>query len=142
MDGDIIVNNNSVIRIDQSIGGSGIAIVADSTSSPSTKGLVNIGNNADIVGNNFAGSYPLVVSTNTGTTAISLYNNTAGAIYYAANGTVLVSNNAGGYQITGYAISLSNNSTITYQSGLADVSFANGPGGSWSKVDGTYIIIE
>lgn len=142
VDGNISVSNNAVIRIDQSIGGSGLAIIADSPSNPGTKGLVSIGNNADIVGNNFAGSYPLVISTNTGGSAITLNNNTAGAIYYAANGTVVVSNNAGGYQLTGYAISLSNNATITYQSGLADVSFSNGPGGSWAKIDGTYLIIE
>lgn len=141
VDGDISVSNNSIIRIDQSLGANGVAIIADSTTSPSTKGLVYVGNNADIVGNNFAGSYPLVLSTNTGNTAISLSNNTAGAIYYASSGRVLVSNNAGAYQLTGYGIDLSNNSTITYQSGLASVTFSNGPGGSWAKVDGTYIIV-
>ncbi len=141
VDGDISVSNNSIIRIDQSLGANGVAIIADSTSSPSTKGLIYIGNNADIVGNNFAGSYPLVLSTNSGNTAISLSNNTSGAIYYASRGRVLVSNNAGAYQLTGYGIDLSNNSTITYQSGLASVTFSNGPGGSWAKVDGTYIIV-
>lgn len=140
VDGNITVSNNSIIRIDQSMGANGVAIVADSTSSPSTEGVVNIGNNADIVGNNFPGSYPLVLSTNTSNNAISLNNNTAGAIYYASNGIVNVSNNAGAYQLTGYGINLNNNSIITYQSGLASVTFSNGPGGSWAKVDGTYFI--
>ncbi len=142
VDGDISISNNSIVRIDNSLGANGTVIIADSTSSPATKGLVYIGNNADIVGNNSSGSYPLVLSTNSGTSAISLANNTAGAIYYASNGTVVVSNNAGAYQLTGYAINLSNNSTITYQSGLASVTFSNGPGGSWAKVDGSYIIVR
>lgn len=139
--GDITISNNAFIRIDNSLGGSGVAIIADSLTNPSTKGRINVGNNADIVGNNTAGSYPLVLSTNTSTTAITLSNNTSGAIYYAANGTIAVSNNAGAYQLTGFGISLSNNSTITYQSGLSSVTFSNGPGGSWAKVDGSYIIV-
>lgn len=142
VDGDISISNNSYIRIDNSLGSAGVAIVADSTTNMATKGRITIRNNADILGNNTPGSYPLVLSTNSSTTAINLNNNTAGAIYYAANGIVAVSNNAGAYQLTGYGISLSNNSVITYQSGLASVTFSNGPGGSWAKVDGTYIIIQ
>ncbi len=141
VNGNITISNNSIIRIDASLGSAGVAIVADSLTNPATAGLVNIGNNADIVGNNNPGSYPLVLSTSTSNSAITLSNNTAGAIYYAANGTVQVANNAGAYQLTGYGISLSNNSTITYQSGLANVTFSNGPGGSWAKVDGSYIIL-
>lgn len=141
VNGNITISNNSIIRIHASLGSAGVAIVADSLTNPATAGLVNIGNNADIVGNNNPGSYPLVLSTSTSNSAITLSNNTAGAIYYAANGTVQVANNAGAYQLTGYGISLSNNSTITYQSGLANVTFSNGPGGSWAKVDGSYIIL-
>jgi Tfp pilus assembly protein PilX len=142
VNGNISISNNSIIRIDNSIGGSGVAIIADGTSDSGSLGRISIGNNADIVGNNSPGSYPLVLSTNNSTTAITLSNNTAGAIYYAANGTIVVSNNAGAYQLTGYAISLSNNSTITYQSGLASVTFSNGPGGSWAIVAGSYLIVE
>lgn len=141
VNGNITISNNSSIRLHASLGSASVAIIADSLSNPATSGLVNVGNNADIVGNNTPGSYPLVLSTSSSNSAITLSNNTSGAIYYAANGTVQVSNNAGAYQLTGYGINLSNNSTITYQSGLANVTFSNGPGGSWAKVDGSYIIV-
>ncbi len=131
--GNITVSNNGWLKVDTSLGATGTVAIAD--------GNIDVSNNGVASGNNFAGSYALMISTNTGGSAISLGNNSAGAIYYAANGTVQVSNNAGAYQVTGYAISLSNNSTITYQSGLASSTFSNGPGGSWAKVDGTYIII-
>ncbi len=132
--GNITVSNNGWLKVDNSLGGTGTVALAD--------GNIDVSNNGVASGNTYAGSYALMISTNTGGSAISLGNNSAGAIYYAANGTVQVSNNAGAYQVTGYAISLSNNSTITYQSGLADASFSNGPGGSWAKVDGSYIIID
>ena len=84
----------------------------------------------------------LAIATNTSTNAMGISNNASGAIYYAANGTVQVANNAGGSQVTGYAISLSNNSTITYSSGLQSADFSNGPGGAWAIVPGTYILID
>ncbi len=132
--GTVTVSNNGWLKVDSTLGNTGTVMVAD--------GDITISNNAIVSGNNFSGSYILVISTSSSTNAINLGNNSAGAIYYAANGTVQVSNNAGAYQVTGYAINLNNNATITYQSGLASSTFSNGPGGSWAKVDGTYIIID
>ncbi len=83
----------------------------------------------------------MVLSTNTGSSAIALNNNASGVILYAPNGTITVSNNAAANQITAKTLNLSNNTTINYVNGLQSVSFSNGPGGSWTFVPGTYAIV-
>jgi hypothetical protein len=130
--GSISISNNGVIRVDNSVGSASLVIMSG--------GSFNISNNTILTGNNSPGSYLLVLSTATGGTAINLSNNTAGAIFYASSGTINVSNNAGGNQLTGYAINMSNNSTVTYSSGLASTTFSNGPGASWAFVPGSYVI--
>ena len=139
--GNINLSNNSFVRIDASLGNNGTVLLADNPDNPSGSGAITISNNAQILGNNFPNSFPLVISAKSGSGAINLSNNTAGAIYYTTSGFIMVSNNAGASQLTGYGINMSNNSTITYQSGLASATFSNGPGGSWAKVEGSYIIL-
>lgn len=141
VEGNITMGNNSSARVDASLGNAGTVLLADNPSNQSGSGLININNNVTIAGNNFAGSYAMVITTKSGT-AMNISNNAAGAIYYAANGTIEVANNAGGNQITGYQIHLNNNAVITYSTGLQSATFANGPGGSWAKVDGSYYIVQ
>lgn len=139
--GNINLSNNSEVRLAASLGNNSSVIMAGNPSNPSNTGSITISNNAQFLGNGNPGSFPLVVSTKEGNGAINLSNNTAGAIYYASDGWINVANNAGASQLTGYGINMSNNSTITYNSGLADVSFSSGPGGSWAIVKGSYVII-
>lgn len=141
VEGDITLGNNSAVRVDSAVGASGTVLLADDPVNQSGSGYINISNNVIIAGNNFPNSYPMILTTKSGS-AMSISNNAAGAIFYAANGTINVSNNAGGSQITGYGINLSNNATVTYSTGLQNATFANGPGGSWAKVAGTYVIID
>lgn len=141
VEGDIILSNNSAVRVDVSLGNAGTVLLADNPSNQSGSGLVTVNNNVIIAGNNNPNSYAMLVSTKTGT-AMNISNNAAGAIFYSPNGTVEVSNNAGGAQITGYGIHLNNNATVTYSIGLQNTTFANGPGGAWAIVAGSYIIID
>lgn len=140
--GNIDVSNNGSVRVHSSLGNAGTVLLADSPTNPSTEGKFSVSNNGVLAGNNNPGSYMLAIATNTSTQAMNIANNASGAIYYAANGTVSVSNNAGGSQVTGYAINLSNNSTITYSIGLASADFSNGPGGAWAIVPGSYVILD
>ncbi len=141
VEGDITFNINSVIRVDASIGNAGVVLLADDPANPATSGYVDIANNTVIAGNNFPNSFPMILTTKTGP-AMSVQNNAAGAIFYASNGTIDVFNNAGGSQITGYGIHLNNNATVTYSTGLQSATFANGPGGAWALVAGTYVIVN
>jgi Tfp pilus assembly protein PilX len=122
--GNINISNNATVRLTSSYGSGSGVIIAD--------GTVSIGNNVSFNGSGTSGSYIMVVTTSSSTSAINLQNNAGAVVLYAANGTVNVANNAGAASINGYQINLSNNAVITYQTGLANANFVNGPSGSWS----------
>jgi len=126
--GNVIFSNNSIIELDTPTYGSfsGV-IIAD--------GRITADNNAILRGTGQAGSYILVLSTNSSldpaTPAISVNNNAAGAIFYTSNGLILLSNNMLAREVTGYKIQINNNAVIEYESGLENPIFSSGPGGSW-----------
>lgn len=122
--GTINLFNNAIAKLGDNYqsGASGV-LFAD--------GEINISNNSTFSGNG-ASSYVLVLSTKTGD-AINVANNSAGAIFYASQGTINVSNNVNLKGATGYKIILSNNASITYEEGLVLTQFSSGSGdGSWS----------
>lgn len=138
--GNIIYGNNSGLIVAPSTGNNGAVIIADLPGSEATKGIVTLSNNMTISGNGSSGSYPMVLSTNTGSSAITMGNNANSVILYAPDGTINIINNATANQITAKTLNLSNNTTINYVNGLQSQSFSNGPGGSWTFVPGTYAI--
>lgn len=121
--GNIVVSNNAKIQLDASYGSLGGVIIADGQITPS--------NNSSFAGSGQTGSYLLVLSTSSSGSAISISNNATGAIFYANNGTVVLSNNVTVKELVAYKISMSNNSIVKYESGLANLSFTSGPSGSW-----------
>ncbi|PIU82048.1 hypothetical protein COZ83_00015 [Candidatus Kaiserbacteria bacterium CG_4_8_14_3_um_filter_50_23] len=138
--GNVTFANNSGLTVSPTTGNAGAIIIADVPGSEATEGVVTLSNNMTVSGNGSAGSYPMVLSTNSGPTAIAMNNNSNSVILYASRGTISVSNNAGANEVTAYRLSLGNNATITYLSGLQSQSFSNGPGGSWAVVPRTYSI--
>ncbi|MFA5942348.1 MAG: hypothetical protein WC798_01610 [Candidatus Paceibacterota bacterium] len=140
--GNITFGNNAKLTVSPITGNGGAILIADAPGSEATKGIVTLANNMDASGNGTAGSYPMIISTRTGSTAITLSNNVDSIILYASRGTITVANNAGANQITAYGLSLSNNAVITYMSGLQNQAFSSGPGGSWAVVPRTYSISD
>lgn len=138
--GDITFGVNAGLIVAPSTGNNGAVILADDPGLEATKGVVVLSNNMTISGNGNSGSYPMVISTNSGSSAISMNNNANSVILYAPNGTVTVSNNATANQISAKTLNLQNNVTINYVNGLQSQSFSNGPGGAWTFVPGTYAI--
>ncbi|MGE5540798.1 MAG: choice-of-anchor R domain-containing protein [Bacillota bacterium] len=138
--GNVTFGNNSGLIVSASTGNNGAIIIADYPGGEATKGIVTLSNNMTISGNGSASSYPMILSTNTGSSAITMNNNSTSVILYAPDGTVTVSNNATANQITAKTLNLSNNTTVNYVNGLQNQSFSNGPGGSWTYVSGTYSI--
>jgi hypothetical protein len=139
--GNITFVNGSTIQVDNSLGNFGTVILADNPANLAGSGFINVENNTILTGNGNPNSFLMVVTTNTDQTgAMLINNNAAGAIFYAANGAIDVSNNAGGNQITGYKIHLNENAVVNYTAGLQSSLFSNGPGGSWVFTPGTYII--
>lgn len=138
--GNINFKTNSTLTVSPTTGNEGAILIADVPGSQATSGAVTLSSNVAVSGNGSAGSYPMILSTNSGSAAITVNNNAQSVILYASNGTVLVSNNAGANQITAYGLNLSPNATVTYVSGLQNQSFSSGPGGSWAILPRTYSI--
>jgi len=121
--GSLILSNNVNISLDSGYGSGSGVIVAD--------GTINISNNTTFAGSGVAGSYIMAVSTSTANPTISVSNNAGTVILYTPDGIINFSNNSGAKSATGKTIILGNNATVTYESGLADVNFVNGPSGSY-----------
>jgi hypothetical protein len=66
------------------------------------------------------------------TNAIDVSGAAGAVVLVAQNGTVAFSGSAHAKQATGYAISLSGSTDVTYESGLADMTFDSGPSGAWN----------
>jgi len=118
------IENNVNVNLSPSYGASEGVLVTD--------GTVDIKNNAIFSGSGTEGSYLMVLSTSTSSLAITLGNNAGAVILYAGNGTVNLANNAGASSLNGKSIYLNNGATITYDSGLINSNFVNGPSGGWS----------
>lgn len=142
VNGNITLANNATLTVSPATGNSGAILIADATGNTAAKGQVDIANNTIISGNGSANSFPMIISTNTGSEAINVSNNAAGVILYAPYGTIEISNNASVNQVTAKLLQLNNNASIDYVSGLQNASFSNGPGGSWAVVPGTYAILQ
>lgn len=131
--GNVTFSNNATISLTPAYGANSGVIVAD--------GQVNINNNVTFNGSGTSGSYVLVLTTNTSlnvsSPAMDLNNNSANSIFYASKGVVSIKNNATLKEVTGFQIDLANNASVQYESGLANVNFSSGPGGSWVLKVGT-----
>ncbi|MBU6414707.1 hypothetical protein KGQ34_00480 [Patescibacteria group bacterium] len=120
--GTIAFGNNNTLRLSASYGElSGLVIV---------DGATNVGNNAIFLGSGTAGSYLMLLDTAIND-AIDIGNNANGAIFYAPNGTIDIGNNLSLHEATAYKLEISNNSSIIYENGLANLQFSSGPSGGY-----------
>ncbi len=122
--GNLVMNVNSKIKMHSSYGDSEGVIIVD--------GTVDIGNGAKFFDSGTTGSYIMVLSTSNSSLAINVSNNAGAVVLYAANGTVHLNNNAGAVSITAYNIDLAQNAEIVYNSGLVNANFSSGPSGSYN----------
>jgi len=123
--GEITFSNNCTVRLSPGYGAlSGVIL---------TNSKVTISNNCVFEGSGQAGSYILLLTDKSSPTeeVMAISNNSTGVIYYASNGTIEFSNNATAKEATAYGIELENNATITYESGLSNISFSSGPGAGY-----------
>ncbi len=123
--GDLSLSNSARVVLSSGYGSNSGAIIVD--------GTVNVSNSAVFSGSGQSGSYVMIVGTRNAPTSnvMNISNSSSGVIYYAPYGIVSLSNSAGAKEISAYGIEMSNSSSVTYESGLADVNFALGPSGAW-----------
>ncbi len=127
--GNIFLGNGSTIKLDSSYSTLGGIVLAD--------GTINTGNGNIFSGSGQAGSYLLLLSTSTSDSAITVSNNSNGAVFYTSTGGLRIANNVSVVEATGYKVIMLNNSTIQYSSGIVNIYFSNGPGGGWKVTSWT-----
>lgn len=122
--GTINFGNNATIKLHTSYETlSGVLLV---------DGPVDTGNSAVFLGSGQAGSYLLLIGLFGPGDAIDLGNTAAGAIFYAPNGIIGIGNNLSLKQATGKGLKTGNDTTLIYETGLADAVFVSGPSGGWT----------
>lgn len=121
--GTIVFGNGDMVKLDPSYGSDSGVLVVD--------GTVNTGNTVTFQGSGQSGSYLMLISMFGPTDAIDIGNSAAGAIFYAPNGIIDVGNGLSLKEATGYGLEVGNNTTLIYESGLANVNFTSGPAGGW-----------
>lgn len=125
--GNVTFQNNANIKLDSSYGSAGGVIISD--------GKITLHNNDVFSGSGQAGSYIMVLSTNTADLAIDVQNNAQGAVLYTTAGGITIHNNVSVTEATGYKVVLQNNAKVQYSSGIVNIYFTSGTGGGW-KISG------
>lgn len=143
VDGNLEVENNAIVRIDEELGSRSLAIIADKESNRLDAGTVLLQNNAVFYGTGEIESQVLIVSGNTSeenggsVLGIDLENNNAGDLsLYCNHCRIRIQNNAVLTSVTGYLVEMINNAVLNYRQGIASSIFDTGPGGSWD-ISGT-----
>lgn len=124
--GNLNIETNSTIDLDDSWGENGTVIIVD--------GTITVQNNTNIIGTPQNG-YILLISTKVTTPsvyAIDVRNNSDAGIFYAMYGMVNINNNVIIKEVTGRGITVANNASVQYDSGLANKNFSSGPSGGFS----------
>lgn len=130
--GNLVVNGSGILRLSSAYGASSGVIIVD--------GTVTIAGSAPVNGSGTAGSYILLISLSdcpissscSGAKAIDISGSAGAVVLVAQNGTISFSGSARAKQATGRSIMLSGSTTVTYETGLADMNFSSGPSGSWN----------
>ncbi|MFC1757005.1 hypothetical protein ACFLZC_02535 [Patescibacteria group bacterium] len=147
VEGDLTIENNSVVKVAPSLEGRSVAIIADNSADSQNSGSILLQNNVEFYGSGQEGSYVMLVSQNNSAEnggsniAIEIENNAAGdLLLYASHGEILLQNNGELKEVTAYKINLQNLANVIYESGLASLLFDSGPGGSvsvssWEEVE-------
>ena len=67
-----------------------------------------------------------------GNNAVSINGGAGAVILIAQNGVMSLNGAVNVKQVTAYKIMASGGTTVTYDGGLANVNFSNGPSGAWN----------
>ncbi|MDD5165302.1 MAG: hypothetical protein PHG25_02070 [Candidatus Pacebacteria bacterium] len=143
--GNITIQNNSILKMDSSLGAQNVAIIADDPTNRLTGSLISIQNNAAFQNSGTTGSFVFMISQNNSAenggsvNAITLSNNTTALVAYAAHGLIPLSNNISLKEVTAYKITLQNNANVIYDTGLPNTLFQAGPGGGYNVLNWTEI---
>ena len=106
-------------------------------------GTVSIGGGASLTGSGQSGSYPMILSTSScpyasscggesNGNAIALSGGASSVILVAENGALSIEGGSNIKEATAYQITATGGATLTYDSGIANMLFTNGPSGGYT----------
>lgn len=127
--GNISVDGSAKIVLSSSYGNTSGIIVSD--------GILELEGSGQLNGTGQTGSYLLFVTTSNcdasfcAHDAIEISGSAGSVILNAQNGTISFSGSASAKEATAYKMKLNGSTTISYESGLANINFTSGPSGSW-----------
>ncbi len=128
--GRITISNSVIVALAASYGNNSEVIIAD--------GPIELKNSA-VFQRAGPESYIMMVTTAPGNDdQFEIENSAAALIAYAPNGEVELNNNVQMRALVGWRVEIKNSAQVTYESGLANVNFSSGPGGSWQIIRGTW----
>lgn len=132
--GNLTIDNGATVKLDGGYNDLSSMIIVD--------GNVHIGENVIFQGSGQTGSYLLIASLAMDgghhNSVIDIHKSTQGIIFFAPYGLIHLHTNVSLKQATALKLEMDNNSTVIYESGLADAEFTSGLQAGWSIVPGTF----
>jgi len=136
--GNITIKNSAIIRVDASLSGKSVPIIADNPSDPDASGIISLENSVSFQGSG-ANSFVVFISQNNdaetggGGAAITMKNSVTGAVLvYASHGEIALENSINVKEVTGWRIRIKNSAQVLYETGLTSLLFTGGPAGGYS----------
>jgi len=121
--GNLVLDGGGLIKLASSYGSNDAVIVVD--------GTINISGGGHATGSGIAGSYIMILTKSSSTSAATINGGAGAVIVYAPNGTLNISGGASLKEAISKQMSITGGSSITYESGLTNNNFSSGPSGSW-----------
>lgn len=123
--GTIDISKDATIQLDTGYGALSGILISDDT--------VNVKKDSTFKGSGTVGSYILLMTTKNApaSNVMDVDKSTSAVIFYAGKGRIHLAKDSGAKEVTGYGIDIDQDSTITYDSGLANAQFSSGPSGGY-----------
>jgi hypothetical protein len=131
--GNLTINIGSTLKLDSSFGANSGTIIVD--------GQIHLDNGSIIQGSGNPKSSIMLLSTKVNNSlydaapAILADNGSAGAVYYAKNGILKINNTGHAVSFSGRGLYLAQNAYFSFDKGIKNPNFTNGPGGMWGITD-------
>lgn len=141
--GDIEIKSLAQVKVDPSLSGQSVVMIADNTADHLNSSNIKIEGNAVFTGAG-TGSYVMLLGQNDGasrtppqmTEAIEVEDDVIGELLvYAGLGDIKIKGDAQLREATGYQITMEGNAILEYQTGLQNALFVSGPAGAWAIQD-------
>lgn len=122
--GNIILNGGSLTKLSSGYGSNDGVLM--------TNGTISISGGAKAIGSGTTGGYLMLLSLSESSSAMSISGDAGAVIAYAPYGNITITGGSAIKAATGYKLTLTGNSSITYESGLTNNNFSSGPSGTWN----------